>query len=224
MAQSVIDAIEAVKNGRRTNQIRTSKNHKKAKMLLKTFGIRAAGLFALWVQRICLIYTKSRVFVALHQKELWSKGLCWLIYCRSISNHDSIENERTVIALGERVTLKRIPAGARKNVSRLWSCANHPCRPSGHVKVFCRLRSPPPKRGHPMKHFLRTNNHSTSFQTTTWFRLWSANLTGTFFFARCRRYSREIVDVILLDADSDQRKNDDDNIENKDSACTYRLV
>ena len=45
MAQSAIDAIEAVKNGRRTNQIRTSKTHKKAKMLLKMFGIRAAGLF-----------------------------------------------------------------------------------------------------------------------------------------------------------------------------------
>lgn len=34
----------------------------------------------------------------------------------------SFENERTVIALGGRVTLKRIPAGARKNVSRLSSC------------------------------------------------------------------------------------------------------
>lgn len=45
MARSAIDAIEAVKNGRKTNRIRTSTNHKKAQMLLKMFGIRAAGFF-----------------------------------------------------------------------------------------------------------------------------------------------------------------------------------
>lgn len=45
MAQSAIDAIEAVKNGRMTNWIRTSANHRKARMLLIMFGVRAAGIF-----------------------------------------------------------------------------------------------------------------------------------------------------------------------------------
>ena len=45
IAQSAMNAIEAVKNGRRTNYIRASTNHRKARMLLKMFNIRAAGYF-----------------------------------------------------------------------------------------------------------------------------------------------------------------------------------
>lgn len=44
MAQAAIDSIDAVKNGRFSNWIKTSKNNRKAKMLQAMFQIRAAGI------------------------------------------------------------------------------------------------------------------------------------------------------------------------------------
>ena len=44
MAQAAIDAIDAVKNGKSSNWVMTSKNNRKAKMLQAMFNIRAAGL------------------------------------------------------------------------------------------------------------------------------------------------------------------------------------
>lgn len=44
MAQAAIDAVDAVKNGKSSNWVMTSKNNRKAKMLQAMFNIRAAGL------------------------------------------------------------------------------------------------------------------------------------------------------------------------------------
>ena len=44
MAQAAIDAINAVKKGRMTNWVKTSKNNRRAQMLQAMFQIRAAGI------------------------------------------------------------------------------------------------------------------------------------------------------------------------------------
>lgn len=45
MAQAAIDAIDAIKGGKSSNWVMTSKNNRKAKMLQAMFSIRAASLF-----------------------------------------------------------------------------------------------------------------------------------------------------------------------------------
>ena len=44
MAQAAIDAIDAVKNGKMSNWVKTSKNNRRAQMLQAMFQIRAAGI------------------------------------------------------------------------------------------------------------------------------------------------------------------------------------
>ena len=44
MAQAAINAINAVKKGKMTNWVKTSKNNRKARMLQAMFQIRAAGI------------------------------------------------------------------------------------------------------------------------------------------------------------------------------------
>ena len=45
MTQAAIDAIDAIKNGKSSNWVPTSKNNRKAKMLQALFNIKAASLF-----------------------------------------------------------------------------------------------------------------------------------------------------------------------------------
>lgn len=45
MTQAAIDAVDAIRNGKSTNWVPTSKNNRKAKMLQAMFNIKSSGLF-----------------------------------------------------------------------------------------------------------------------------------------------------------------------------------